>query len=119
MDEYDLASIQHPAVELAFRLDNIEYARLIGSVYQIWSDGEITLQKSGELLWQRTLHCITPCVVNAPAFQFPHTSPYDSKDTFAYVAGEEEAWKIRDLIGKDFNSETYHFVNSARFRGDK
>lgn len=25
-------------------------------VYQVWEDGEITLQKSGSLLWQRTLH---------------------------------------------------------------
>ena len=27
-----------------------------GMVYQIWDDGEITLQKSGDLLWQRNLH---------------------------------------------------------------
>jgi len=35
-----------------------EMAEQTGSVYQVWDDGEITLQKSGELLWQRTLHCI-------------------------------------------------------------
>lgn len=27
-----------------------------GMVYQVWEDGEVTLQKSGSLLWQRTLH---------------------------------------------------------------
>ena len=29
-------------------------------VYQVWEDGEITLQKGGSLLWQRNLHCIEP-----------------------------------------------------------
>jgi len=33
-----------------------ELAKLPGMVYQVWEDGEITLQKCGELLWQRTLH---------------------------------------------------------------
>ena len=28
-----------------------------GGVVQIWQDGEITYQKSGDLLWQRSLHC--------------------------------------------------------------
>jgi hypothetical protein len=28
-------------------------------VYQVWDDGEITLQKSGSLLWQRSLHSIS------------------------------------------------------------
>lgn len=25
-------------------------------VYQIWDDGEITIQKAGDLLWKRSLH---------------------------------------------------------------
>lgn len=29
-----------------------------GMVYQVWEDGEVTLQKGGELLWQRNLHVI-------------------------------------------------------------
>ena len=29
-----------------------------GMVYQVWEDGEITLQKSGEILWQRSLHMV-------------------------------------------------------------
>ncbi len=28
-------------------------------VYQVWYDGEITLQKGGSLLWQRNLHMLT------------------------------------------------------------
>lgn len=35
-----------------------ELAQDEGMVYQVWQDGEITLQKSGSLLWQRAVHCI-------------------------------------------------------------
>ena len=34
-----------------------ELARKPGMVYQVWEDGEVTCQKSGELLWLRSLHC--------------------------------------------------------------
>lgn len=37
-----------------------ELAEETGHVRQIWEDGEITMQKSGELLWQRNLHCMLP-----------------------------------------------------------
>ena len=37
---------------------NCDDAKLDHMVYQVWEDGEITLQKGGELLWQRNLHCI-------------------------------------------------------------
>lgn len=37
-----------------------ELAEEDGMVYQVWEDGEITLQKSGRLLWQRSLHTIHP-----------------------------------------------------------
>ena len=33
-----------------------ELSEQTGSVYQVWDDGEITLQKCGDLLWQRNLH---------------------------------------------------------------
>lgn len=36
---------------------NDELSKEEGMVYQVWEDGEITLQKSGSLLWQRNLHC--------------------------------------------------------------
>lgn len=38
---------------------NPDLAKADGHVYQVWEDGEITLQKCGELLWMRNLHCIT------------------------------------------------------------
>jgi len=37
-----------------------ELAELTGMVYQVWCDGEITLQKSGSLLWNRGLHQMKP-----------------------------------------------------------
>jgi len=33
-------------------------ARELGMVYSVWEDGEITLEKGGDLFGQRTLHCI-------------------------------------------------------------
>lgn len=39
---------------------NPELAKQPGHVYQVWEDGEITLQKCGDLLWQRSLHSIYP-----------------------------------------------------------
>lgn len=37
-----------------------ELAKREGLVYQVWHDGEITLQKCGPLLWCRSLHSIEP-----------------------------------------------------------
>ena len=37
-----------------------ELAQRVGHVYQVWQDGEVTLQKSGDLLWRRNLHMIWP-----------------------------------------------------------
>lgn len=45
-------------------------------VYQCWEDGEVTLQKCGELLWQRTLHIDQfACIPSKPeilALDWPH-----------------------------------------------
>ena len=49
----EMASI----LELVELAHNPELAEVeCGSVYQIWGDGEITVQKCGSLLWGRTLH---------------------------------------------------------------
>lgn len=45
-------------VKLTRDLHQSELAKRPGNVYQIWEDGEITIQKSGDLLWERTLHPI-------------------------------------------------------------
>ena len=67
-----------------------------GMVYQIWEDGEITLQKSGPLLWQRNLHGIeTPTKNSLPLDAFP----FRFRETHAFAFVEEEAaYKIRAAI---------------------
>jgi len=52
-------------VELKKLIDAAEVKGLVavaerGMIYQVWEDGEVTLQKCGDLLWQRNLHMIQP-----------------------------------------------------------
>jgi len=42
-------------VDLARDVHRPELAKQTGQVYQIWEDGEITVQESGELLWQNPM----------------------------------------------------------------
>lgn len=74
-----------------------------GYVYQVWEDGEITLQKSGPLLWQRNLYCIE--------MGFPDPVPVDwfpplyrnGKHGFVF-ASKEDAYRIRAAI-RDWDGE--------------
>ena len=69
-----------------------------GHVYQIWEDGEITLQKSGSLLWQRNLHCIERGFAEEnvlPLSAFPHR--HRESHAFAYVS-KEGAYEIRAAL---------------------
>lgn len=68
-------------------------------VYQVWEDGEITLQKGGSLWNQRTLHTI--------AFGLPHkkiptaTMPClngDASHGYVIVGSNDEAEAVRSLI---------------------
>ena len=43
--------------ELIAKHNKPELAKQAGHVTQVWDDGEVTSQKAGDLLWQRTLHC--------------------------------------------------------------
>lgn len=46
-------------------------------VYSVWEDGEVTLEKGGELFGQRNLHCINPAdptVTPWPIALFPMTN---------------------------------------------
>jgi len=45
--------------ELVKKVHNPKLAEESGHVYQIWSDGELTLQKSGSILNQREMHTQT------------------------------------------------------------
>lgn len=44
--------------ELIAQHHDPKLAEVDGMVYQVWEDGEVTLQKCGDLLWQRSLHRI-------------------------------------------------------------
>lgn len=65
-----------------------DLAKLPGMVRQVWEDGEITCQKSGELLWQRTLHCLEPgdAAKAVPLEWFPE---YGREGKHAYIFTDE------------------------------
>jgi hypothetical protein len=70
-----------------------------GHVYQIWNDGELTSQKAGRLLWQRTLH--TLCYPLAPKVSFPMPTVYSHKDGTSYAFVEHDAaLQIRSLMAR-------------------
>lgn len=73
-----------------------------GHVYQIWQDGEITLQKCGELLWQRNLHRMEqPCYNGLRADQMPARI---GSNGYAFVT-REDAYRLRDLMIQDAKGE--------------
>jgi len=101
-------------------------AKLPGMVRQVWEDGEITLQKSGDLLWQRNLHMITPGLRTrkVPVECMPdHDDPKKpNAHGFAYVETEEDAMIVRDMINNleggtpddDIYYEAYSTIKAGR-----
>ena len=73
---------------------NDSLSEQVGMVYQIWDDGEITLQKSGDLLWQRSIHCMNPAIKVIEGINFPHKH---GKHSYAFV-DRDDAESIRELI---------------------
>ena len=76
-----------------------ELAQQEGSVWQIWEDGEITLQKSGELLWQRTLHSIKAGIFILPKEIMPVV---EKKHGYAFIESE--------TIGNIIREEMFQFT---------
>lgn len=78
---------------------NDELAAMPGHVTQVWHDGEITIQKSGDLLGQRTLHTVRPGLecekLSMPPGDFQHQN--QSGNGFIYCTPEDAA-TIRDAI---------------------
>ena len=62
--------------------DNPELENRAGMLAQLWDDGELTLQKSGDLLWQRTVHITHRAIPNC-LWDMPH-----SHEDFTYTAME-------------------------------
>lgn len=81
---------------LAQSVDNPELAKQHGMVTQVWEDGELTSQKSGDLLWQRTLHMFERGVQGAATLSltFPHRSGGHS---FAWVT-TRDGYRVRKAI---------------------
>lgn len=69
-------------------------------VCQLWSDGEVTLQKGGELFNCRSLHCIAPAVLKANNTVCKDLFPHQASNgfTYAFITNTEEAGKIRELM---------------------
>lgn len=68
-----------------------------GHVYQVWQDGEVTLQKCGSLLWQRNLHMIYPGFNGFDAgCEWPHKS---GSNKYIYTT-EEGAKTIHRAIAE-------------------
>jgi hypothetical protein len=85
--------------DLINKAHDSKLAEVPGMVYQIWSDGEITLQKSGNLLWNRSLHTIAFGSLNAKlvetlGIKFPETY---NNNYYAFVS-HEDANKIRKML---------------------
>ena len=77
---------------------NPELAFQPGMVWQVWEDGELTLQKRGELLNQRNLHCIrSGLIVNFGKELMP---VQETNHGFAYIDGEETGTAIREAMVK-------------------
>lgn len=83
--------------------DKPELALLPGMVYQIWEDGEVTVQKSGELLWQRTLHCDFPGEEKGKLqlAEFPHK---EEQHAFIWVAPEDIKTVLREFFGRGYRA---------------
>lgn len=76
-----------------------------GMVYQVWEDGEITLQKSGSLLWQRSLHCLSPGLPSSiEAEHFPSEN-LKSAHAYAFCPSLEDAKEVRRAIGQVLASQ--------------
>lgn len=77
------------------RLHDPKWLKEPGHVYQVWEDGEVTLQKSGDLLWQRNLHMME---FGIPGVDFTMPMKSHSGHSYAVVASGEEAEYLRGLM---------------------
>lgn len=71
-------------------------------VSQLWSDGEITMTKGGELLGKRTLHCMGNGILDLNSVNersIADAMPHNSDNGYSYIYCQSgDARAIRDLI---------------------
>jgi|SRR5947207_12400952 len=80
--------------------NKFELSEQPGMVYQIWEDGEITLQKSGPLLWGRTLHCIVPGDIPLTKELMPIEERLHG---YAFIESLEVGMELRKLMQEYIN----------------
>ena len=83
-------------VEFIRGCHNSVLAKKSGHVTQIWEDGEITSQNSGELLWMRGLHSLLGGI---PNLRLPMPVSFrDGSHFYAYVSGEDAVYIARAIV---------------------
>lgn len=92
LSEFDSKITLEEIKEDIMESDNPDLAKN-SSVTQLWNDGEITSQKAGGLLWQRTLHNIHPGI-DGINIDMPH-----KHDNYSYIfCTGEDAKRIREKM---------------------
>lgn len=69
-------------------------------VLSVWEDGEITLEKGGEIFGQRNLHQVYPPLTDGAAVPHSFMPVQDGLHARAYVADEPAALTIRNAIAE-------------------
>lgn len=71
-----------------------------GMARQIWEDGELTLQKSGDLLWLRTLHCIEPAFCKpVPIDCFPEENR-EKEHAYLWIESKAQGEAIQQKLAE-------------------
>jgi len=83
--------------EMINKASNDSLSEQVGMVYQVWDEGEITLQKSGDLLWDRSLHYMKPAIKVIEGINWPHVS---GSHGYAFV-DRDDAESIRERIRRE------------------
>jgi hypothetical protein len=76
-------------IEILESIHKPEEITKAGMVYEIWEDGEITLQKCGELYGQRGLHQVIEAAIPSRGNEKPKS---------AAVANQIDAFEARQMI---------------------
>jgi hypothetical protein len=84
---------------LAAQLNRPALANIHGGVDMICEDGEWLWQKSGDLLWRRTLHSHASGYPGVPLMRFPLTNGLEAPHSYAFVA-HADAIRLRTEIRK-------------------
>ena len=83
--------------ELIKQHNHPELAEEQGMVRQVWGDGEVTLQKSGELLGQRSLHQVAPPITPE---KYAMTLPDgEQENEHGYVENPDKTYIFTDEAG--------------------